>query len=409
MKQLCSVGLVGLVACGGSATTGGPTVVRRDSAGVAIVENGTSLEALPVWRVDSTPVTSIGGDSLGDASFTMISGALQLPDGSIVVADGRAAEVRLFSATGVLEKRLGGRGGGPGEFQFPGPPTRLGGDTTFIVDFGQSRITLYQGAERLPEIRVTPPSPQMPAIPIGLVSTEVAVGQLLDFQQPKEVGSSIRSPFAVVRFKVTGGTLDTVLVGRGADMYGVRFTEGAHSGVGSMPVTFGNQSVQAVVDRKLYLGETTEPQFRIADLIGPGRRIVRWKGVAEAVTEEDRRRSFEFDSTLMASSPGGDVMLRSSMFETFRTRRYAERMPLYTAILPTDNGEVWLEQFARPWRLARTYLVFDSTGAMIARVELPPDVRPFQVAGDRVIARWRDEDEIEYVRVYRIVGQRGSQ
>jgi hypothetical protein len=47
-------------------------------------------------------------------------------------------------------------------------------------------------------------------------------------------------------------------------------------------------------------------------------------------------------------------------------------------------------------------VVFDSTGRAAATVRLPDRVRAFQFARDRVLGRWQDEDDVEYVRVYGI-------
>lgn len=63
---------------------------------------------------------------------------------------------------------------------------------------------------------------------------------------------------------------------------------------------------------------------------------------------------------------------------------------------------MWLGRFTRPERLARQYLNVDSTGVIQARVDLPPKVRPWWIAGDRIVARWRDGDDVEQVRVYQL-------
>jgi hypothetical protein len=90
------------------------------------------------------------------------------------------------------------------------------------------------------------------------------------------------------------------------------------------------------------------------------------------------------------------------MIDNLRRQLFAEQGPYYTDFLPTDEGGVWLEQYSRPWTLTRRYLVFDSTGTLMARVELPPRIRPFQILGDRMIARWRNEDDVDHIRIYRI-------
>jgi len=47
-------------------------------------------------------------------------------------------------------------------------------------------------------------------------------------------------------------------------------------------------------------------------------------------------------------------------------------------------------------------VVFDSTGHAIAKVQCPARMRPYVVGPDVIIGMWRDEDDVQHVRVYRI-------
>src|SRR5690606_34032128 len=94
------------VACGAgcaadSGTRSAP-VLRRDSAGVAIVETPAEAWADDErWSVDPEPRLVIGLEE-SDAPYLWgkIVGATRLSDGSFAVADGQAAEIRFFDATG---------------------------------------------------------------------------------------------------------------------------------------------------------------------------------------------------------------------------------------------------------------------------------------------------------------------
>lgn len=87
------------------------------------------------------PDLVIGGASAeGLAAFDLVGGLAVAPDGSLFVLDSRAAEIRVFDRLGQPSHRIGGRGKGPGEFQFPGAFLRLG-DTLVVVDIGLPRIS----------------------------------------------------------------------------------------------------------------------------------------------------------------------------------------------------------------------------------------------------------------------------
>jgi hypothetical protein len=79
------------------------------------------------------------GVEAGDptAEFGRIAGVVKLPDGSIAVADGGNAEVRIFAADGTYQRTVGRRGAGPGEFS---SLTRLvvSGDTLIATPGDQS-------------------------------------------------------------------------------------------------------------------------------------------------------------------------------------------------------------------------------------------------------------------------------
>lgn len=197
--------------------------------------------------------------------------------------------------------------------------------------------------------------------------------------------------------------VDTLAVGKGTEGRTATFTEGAYTGVTIRAVYWGGQTKVTFHGRRLLLGDTDSPEISVIDTRSRNRQLIRWRSVADALTAADRRAAFIFDSTTLASNPGGDAGMRASMFEGYRNRDHADRAPAFTDLLATDEGGVWVEQFHRPWTLVRRYLVFDQTGALQARVELPPNVRPYQVADDRLIARWRDEDDVDHVRVYRIL------
>ena len=127
-----------------------------DSAGIRIVENSEpAWSAGAGWRLGTEPTLTIGAVT-GDPNYLFqgISHALRLEDGTIVVADRGANELRLFDAAGGFIRSLGGPGEGPGEFQLLNEVwTR--GDTILVSDNIQSRISVFgRGGDVLETIPV---------------------------------------------------------------------------------------------------------------------------------------------------------------------------------------------------------------------------------------------------------------
>jgi hypothetical protein len=90
----------------------------HDSAGVTIVSiPRVALMEPATSQMDSTPVLSIGSAGGADTElFGRISGIVSLSDGRTAIADGKAAEIRVFDSTGRWLRTIGRHGGGPGEF-----------------------------------------------------------------------------------------------------------------------------------------------------------------------------------------------------------------------------------------------------------------------------------------------------
>jgi hypothetical protein len=94
-----------------------------DTITKAILENVPELHADPHIR--------IAGDTNG-ALFTRISG-LEYANGQTYITDELAHNVRVFSPDGSLVRTFGGRGGGPGELNYP-RQIILSHDTLFVMD-----------------------------------------------------------------------------------------------------------------------------------------------------------------------------------------------------------------------------------------------------------------------------------
>ncbi len=88
--------------------------VTRDSAGIRIVENARPADdsRLP-WRIGSEPVVSIG-EVLGEEPYLLdlVSDAIVLPDGRVVVANTGTNELRVYDAAGVHMATWGRKGEG---------------------------------------------------------------------------------------------------------------------------------------------------------------------------------------------------------------------------------------------------------------------------------------------------------
>lgn len=150
---LLTSALIAAAACApGAADTAAVAATIRDSAGVTIVENpAVGDDQLPFWTIDSVPAFTIGmldGDPAYE--FTSIKEVTRLPNGMIVVIDGRgesAYEFRFYDSTGRHVATHGRPGMGPGEFRWVSFVGTAGGDTVIAVDFPARRISWLSASQ----------------------------------------------------------------------------------------------------------------------------------------------------------------------------------------------------------------------------------------------------------------------
>lgn len=85
---------------------------------VTIIISLLLAPALSAQALQLRPVVTIGGAAANtDDELVKVSGARRLPDGRIVVAIADPIELRVYDSSGKLSRRIGRKGGGPGEFR----------------------------------------------------------------------------------------------------------------------------------------------------------------------------------------------------------------------------------------------------------------------------------------------------
>jgi hypothetical protein len=76
--------------------------------------------------------------------------------------------------------------------------------------------------------------------------------------------------------------------------------------------------------------------------------------------------------------------------------------PAFGRILIAATGELWVADFAAPPADPAAWRVFAPDGRWLATVAMPQRFRLEAVGRDRVAGVWRDEFDVERVRVHRL-------
>lgn len=103
----------------------------------------------PEWRPERlVTLGELGGftGAPGPEEFGRVVSVLADEGGSIFVADGQAGDIRVFAPDGAFVRRLGRKGGGPGEIEGLGRIAWLADDTLLVMDPGNARLTRLTAA-----------------------------------------------------------------------------------------------------------------------------------------------------------------------------------------------------------------------------------------------------------------------
>ncbi|HLB55397.1 MAG TPA: hypothetical protein VJK71_09845, partial [Gemmatimonadales bacterium] len=395
--------IAGLLGCSGAPPADSMGV--RDTAGVEIVEHPAGFEeSLPKWVVDSTPLVDIGGREEPGHDLHRVGGAARLQDGRIVVINRGSGELRFFDSTGRYLSSAGRLGHGPGEFSdFIASVQVLPGDTLFVLD-----AQLRRGSFLAPsgEFVRSIPTAQRGERHWVTVSAVLRGGRLLaesrEFSEMRETSGPVRrDPFAFVLMTPRDSALDTIAVVPGYEVHPGVVSEGGHEYPALRSLEFGRSTVWATDGIRIVVGTNEPDGIRIYDGGGKLLRIIRSATPPERVTEEHRKRRDQ-ENLARIDQQTGSEQLKEEWRKNALNPRYAETFPYYERLLPGTDGALWLERVRRYNDEGRRYVVHDSAGRAIATVTCPERMRPYEVGSDLIIGLWRDPDDVQHVRVYKV-------
>jgi|CXWL01.1.fsa_nt_gi hypothetical protein len=388
----------------------------RDSAGVRIIENRAPVwSAMTAWRVAAVPTLTLG-DGRGGAGneFGRVVGVVRRNDGTVAVADATAHTVRVFDATGRLIRSLGRAGEGPGEFttltgladagpdaliaiNVPAPPLiralRFSAAGKFVRD-----VAIFDGQRRL-------------ASPMFLEDGSFAAWDMGS-------GSDLpRPPGAGIRMD----SLDLVLVSAERSVP-TRIARLLYRQRVSDPgiLLFAAHTETASAAAGIYAGFTGDASITFYSGSGRAERVIRWPLQPETppVGIVTRYREWYTATAQIPAAYQGVArrQLEARMAETLRTLRVADRMPVFNRMIVADDGHLWVERYTpghvtpscRMWctptlAVPTEWDVFDGGGRWLGTVRMPSHFAPLDVGVRYITGVWRDEDDVEHVRIHELV------
>ena len=401
--RLVAIACIGSLAAGCGSDSGSvPGAQVVDSAGTRMVSYDLAARSAPTFRVVGEPDLEIGVRSgLPEYSFSQVADITVMSDGSIVVSDARARELRVFSREGAYKLTLGGPGQGPGEFA--GAPTIAGasGDTVFAFDRSQRRMTAFTLAGEL--VEATTLGSAATGGPAALLRQ--GDGTYLAEYPWVSLGGSVATPhevrleldsIALLGLDSGGQTLDTVRVM--ADRERLRVVQAREGGRVSVMQTITPWATQAFIR-----SDGVDPvvarsdSFSYAKLSPAGavQLVLKVRGVQNPATAEDIRA---FQEAALSKAFGDrpiDPMVRRINLDYL-----PDHLPAFANVLVSCGGDVWVARTEFDASNGYDWLVFAEDGQLRGLVHTPPMFRLFTVVDDHVFGVVSDELDVQYVRAF---------
>ncbi len=190
----------------------------------------------------------------------------------------------------------------------------------------------------------------------------------------------------------------------GSEVYPSLGSEGGQTFPTIRSLEFGRQTVFTTDGLRIYVGSNETVGIRVYGEDGRLVRIIRSATPAEPVTE-DHRAQRRRESAATLDRQRASEQMKAEWRKNQENARYAEVFPFYERLLISTDGNLWVERARRAADEGRRYIVYDSTGRAIATVMCPDRVRPYEVGPTEIIGLWRDPEEVNHVRAYKVSGK----
>lgn len=397
LAPLAAALLLPLAACGGDAAAARPTV--RDSAGISIVQNETpAWKKGQEWRVSAEPVTDVGvADGDPNQQFARVSHALRLSDGTLLVADGQANEIRAFDAQGRFLRKMGRSGGGPGEFRGLESLHLLPGDTVAAYDYQGPRVTFFAPSGTLVRtVTLQPLDGKIPPRPLGfLTDGRMVVTQMYNPEFHPSTKPT-RDTVSLAVYSAAGAQATSLGRVPGSEAVTITGGSGANTMVMRETPPFGLSTSFAVHGAGVLVGDPARYELVERRADGTVARLIRRSGAREAVTQADR------DAVMKRRREGfSDPRFKQLQEQLIKNTTFPEHQPYFTALGVDPAGNAWVQRDDDP-DAETLWDVFDAEGRLLGTVTTPTGLRVTQIGADFIVGTWRDELEVPHVRVYRL-------
>ena len=387
-------------------TAGGPTTTMEvDSAGIPIT---TALAPVwdpgEEWTISDEPLVQIGTvDGAAQYQLGSVVRAVRLSNGDIVLGDRSNTVLRRYDRNGVFMWEASRQGEGPGEHERLSWVGALASDSIVTWDSLLRRIQIFGPDGSVGRtLRVEAPwSDFTPSGVLGVWGRNLVMS-FADYSEEMPEGVA-RWP----GFRLATVSLDDDAVAALVDMRGdeQEFTSYPDGGWARTGYQYGKGPLSTVNAGALAVADTEAFSIRLVSLRdGFTSRIVRRDEPMVSVTEEHVEAFLDWMVWRNQVWGGMTEEQAEAQRPAWRQLPIAPTLPLLSAIHLDRAGNLWVRPYSLPRAESLPYEVYAPDGTWLGNLATPPglQVGDGEIGDDYILGVWMDEQDVEYVRMYRL-------
>ena len=389
---------------------------QTDSAGVPITTARAPLWGPGEgWTVSDEPLVRIGAlAGAPEQQLNGVVGTVRLSGGDIVIGEWTTGELRRYGGDGNLVWRAAGEGEGPGEHAFLAFVGRLPGDSLVTFDQSLLRAQVFApGGEAVRTMRVEwPGSGFGPGDVIGISERHLVLTFADQRGEAPPPGVARWPGIAIMALSLDDGSMRTLMDVPGREVY--MFREGGR--VGNYIYRFGKGPRYTVSGGRLALADTERFSVRsiaLDDLSATW--LLRREEPAREVTSEDVEAVVEVSISMIRGVEGMPAGAIEGLSRSMHESPTASTLPALQSLHFDAAGNLWVEPYSLPGTDLPPFQVYSPEGAWLGTIAMPPglSLEPpsglqlgiglkagFEIGDDYILGVWRDELDVEYVRMY---------
>ena len=397
-----------LVGCGGDSPGASVSAGIDTVAGVEELTYPETTGPQLRWSVDTLLVL---GDAMAEPEYQFgMPDAAQLAGderGHIYVADGEGSRVLEYGPEGRHVATYGREGEGPGELKRPLGVTVGPGDTVWVNDPVNRRVTGYPRDAGEPRVVSYPRRDIFP----GTQMARQAGGFLLTIRSISVPGEPISEP--LIRTDAALEPLDTLWSPPPSPVDVVQLDMGTRAFTLGLTREFWPEFEWGALPGPgggVVVRDSADYVFRIIARDGTVRRVVRRDPAARATTEADRQRERDrvlegelgFSVAMGGQEPDEQAVRRMAEARV-EVMTFADRIPRIVELDVDPRGRIWVGVSEDIAGAVQRIDVYEPDGTLVGELRGVPFPRAF-TGRDRILTTRRDELDVPQVVVTRLVG-----